>query len=171
MLPSPQARTGELSDPLPASYQGSNGHSLMVRTGSVLVCQIEGCRERKAQAQAYASARRGSEQQALNLQGHEDVEKRRSDRRGAEPLARPAPSDRWQGGSQGCQPAVYRLQVRSGLFLASGSWRWQIRIVGISEWSRGQKGIKSPEFIELGCEQEKNQEISDPFNLQNRRLA
>lgn len=99
-----------------------------------------------------------------NLQGHEDVERERSERRGQVPFGRHTP---WRKGEV-CIGTFHGLEHRllagKPLFLGS-PLRRQVFVVLISERRRRRNGGDSPSIIDLGRDQEKDQKIGKAFHL------
>ena len=109
----------------------------------------------------------GVEGRLSNLQGHEDVEGRRSERRGQVPLGRHAPSDKREVRSLGFEAVEHRLLAGRGLFSLWSAFQRRVFVVVIGERSRRQVGSDSPSIIDLGRNQERNQEKDEPFHLQD----
>jgi hypothetical protein len=126
---------------------------------------VEGRRLRRAQEQTHAAAR-SREGRLSDLQGHEDVERRRSARRCQVPPGRLTGLDRGRVGDLEFQTDKHRPGARErGLFpgLAPGS---EVFIVvagersGMGNGDRGQQDV-----VELRPERQEDQEIRNPFHL------
>src|SRR5262249_39915305 len=129
-----------------------------------------GRRQRPAQAKTCAVARLAAERRRSNLQGREDVEGRRSERRGQVPLGRHAPSDQGEVRSLGLESDERRLLVGRALVFLWSPLRRQVFVGVISQRSRRQDGSGSPIIIAQGRNREKDQEIDEPVHRQGRPL-
>jgi hypothetical protein len=128
---------------------------------------VEDEQRRRRPTPAHASAGEG---RLSNLQGHEDVQGRRSERRSQGPLGQYTPWCKGEVRSAGCQSLGDRLLVgRRQLFLWS-PLRRQVFIV-ISNYSRRQDGSNDPSIIDLGRHQEKDQKVGEPSHLRGRLLV
>jgi hypothetical protein len=133
-------------------------------TGSCAGSKDEGSdtrRRRPTPARALAVEGRRS-----NLQGRDDVEGRRSERRGQVPLGRHAPSDKGEVRSLGLESDEHRLVVGRVLVFLWSPLRRQVFVVVISQRSRRQDGSGSPKIIDQGPNQEKDQKGGAPVHLQ-----
>ena len=131
-------------------------------TGSCAGSKVESSdtrRRRLTPARALAVEGRRS-----NLQGREDVEGRRSERRGQVPLGRHAPSVKGEVRSPGLESDEHRLVVGRALVFLRSPLRRQVFVVVISQRSRRQDGSGSPKIIDQGRNQEQDQEIGEPVH-------
>jgi hypothetical protein len=128
---------------------------------------VEDERRRRRPTPAHASAGEG---RLSNLQGHEDVQRRRSERRSQGPPGQCTPWCKGEVRSAGCQSLGDRLLVgRSQLFLWS-PLRRQVFVIIISKRGRRQDRSDGPSIIDLGRHQEKDQKVGEPSHLRGRLL-
>src|SRR5215813_9346573 len=101
-----------------------------------------------------------------NLQGHEDVEDRRSERPTKDPLEQHAASNKWKLGGLGLGAKEHRPPVRRTLFYLRPPLRREVFVVITSHRSKGRKRIDDPSIVGLGREKEKQQKVVGRIHLQ-----
>jgi hypothetical protein len=103
-----------------------------------------------------------------NLQGQEDVEGRRSERRRQVPLGRHTALDRGQVRSLGFESGEHQLLPGGALFFPWSPLGRQVFVVVVVNSHRNGRRAKSgsPTIIDLGPNQEKDQKVGVPAHLE-----
>jgi hypothetical protein len=99
-----------------------------------------------------------------NLQGHEEVEERRSARRGQVPPGRHASSDKGKVRSLWFESDAHRLLPGRELLFLWLPLRRQVFVVFIGQRSGRQDGTGYPKIIDLSPHHEKDQKAGVPVH-------